>query len=407
MSVIARRLIASASLAVIGFTASLVAVPHSYADGGLLSGGLTGAVTEVTNDLGDTVGSVLDDTGLNEVLEAEVGSEGGSGVLDASIDADLAGIEAGVAATVSGGGAVALDSSIEAETASVAAEAAAGGPSLLQAEAAASVAEDLTLELDTTALGAEGVLSASAAAAAGDLDVGASVGPDLGTVEVVLPSVPGADRVPAIPTTVPGIPAIVVPAPALPGPAAPASALETPSWGVTSAAATEATSAGTTSAAPPAPRQTKLRTIEFPPLPRPSISSIAGSVLPGANAMGPARTSGFDVRTTPWQPSGAMPARVRALPVPPPTPLETAAAGARNSGGVFDSLNDVFGNVAGLLGGAAAGSSNGAPAPGGGIAVAILAAILVLSARLLMSVQWAGRTGLPESPPSYVLVPPG
>ena len=150
-------------------------------------------------------------------------------------------------------------------------------------------------------------------------------------------------------------------------------------------------------------------TIEFPPLPRPAITSITGNVLPATIPIGPARLGTFDVQTIARQtmPAGGMPLRVRPLPVPPPTPLESAAASAGSSSGIFESLNDVFGNVASLFGGAAAGSSNGAPAPGGGIAVAILAAILVLAARLLMSVQWTGRTGLPESPPSYVLVPPG
>lgn len=393
---ITRRVIASASLAAIGFTASLVPAPRSYADGGLLTGGLNGVVTGVTNEVTDTVDTVLDGTGIGsaiavEVIAVEPGSEDGSTVLDARVDASL-----------SGGEGVSLDAAVQVGNTSLAAEAAAGGQSLLQADANASIADDLTFDLAAAALGPEGVLNASTTVGAGELEVGASVGPDLGTEVEVIP-VPATPDVPV--TLPPATPGVVPPAPAMPAPA-----VEAPTWGIAPASAIEGTgTATTTTTAPSAPQQSVPWSIEFPPLPWPAITSIAGSASPPTIPVGPARLGSFEVQMTGRQamPAGGMPLRVRTLLVPPPTPLESAAVSAGSSGGVFDSLNDVFGNVAGLLGGAAAGSSNGAPAPGGGIAVAILAAILVLAARLLMSVQWTGRTGLPESPPSYVLVPPG
>ena len=96
---ITRRVIASASLAAIGFTVSLVAAPHTYADGGLLNSGLSGVVTGVTGGVVDTVDTALDDTGLGNVITVEPGAEGGSNILDASVEANLGGIEAGVDAS--------------------------------------------------------------------------------------------------------------------------------------------------------------------------------------------------------------------------------------------------------------------------------------------------------------------
>jgi hypothetical protein len=97
------------------------------------------------------------------------------------------------------------------------------------------------------------------------------------------------------------------------------------------------------------------------------------------------------------------------VPVPRPLLPNEAASGASavSSGGLLGSLDDVLRDISSLLGGMPGGTGSAGNAPSSGLALAILAAILVFGARLLLLRQWSHGAGLPESPPFYVLVPPG
>jgi hypothetical protein len=150
---------------------------------------------------------------------------------------------------------------------------------------------------------------------------------------------------------------------------------------------------GTATDSPPVSR---LHAFEFPRLPKPAYASLLDTDLPRTLALAP----DFAARTV-----RARSPLSEALPVPAPMPLETAAVRSSGSGGgIFQSLDDMAANLAGLLGGA--GASNGSAAAGG-ISAAILVAVLVVAARLLMSLQWSSRAGVPEPLPAYILVPPG
>jgi hypothetical protein len=141
---------------------------------------------------------------------------------------------------------------------------------------------------------------------------------------------------------------------------------------------------------------TNLRAIEFPQLPRPAYASLLDTNLPRIFTVAPDFEAPVAEAGSPL---------FEAPPVPAPMPHETDALRSSGSGGgIFQSLDDMAANLAGLLG--AAGSSSGAAA-GGGISVAILVAILVVAARLLMSLQWSTRSGVPEPLPVHIVVPPG
>jgi hypothetical protein len=103
----------------------------------------------------------------------------------------------------------------------------------------------------------------------------------------------------------------------------------------------------------------------------------------------------------------ATPAPVRPVAVPRPLLTDTTGLPSGASGsGVFGSLDDVLRDISSLFSGMPGGTGANSTAPSG-FAAAVLAAILVFGAGLLLLRQWSRGIGLPESPPSYVLVPPG